>query len=69
MSHRLPRNVQLKVKPARAQRNMFSWELRLRSGREGQLGQFMANGTAESRSDAREQAWEVCESCGLVVDS
>lgn len=44
------------------------WELRLRGGCEGRPGQFLADGLAESKPEARQAAWDVCEQSGLVVD-
>lgn len=39
------------------------WEVHTRAD-----SRFIAEGTAASRAEAREQAWLALEQCGLVVD-
>ena len=66
----LPRTVILQLKTrGNCAAKPLAWELRLRGGDPGRPGAFLAEGTATTRADARQQAWHVCEQSGLVVDA
>jgi hypothetical protein len=68
MTRRFPKSVHLTI--GRRQQlpiaeQPFLWEVRVRADQA--LG-FIAEGTAPSRAEAREQAWLALEQVGLVVD-